>query len=173
MNGRLRYEVPMKRICIVFLLLLPVILPVNSSFSQDDSVILDIRNKFYQINNAISQYRKVDVELEEGDPGSLTGYFCGSALRKIVYQTGDNMHTELSEFYFWNNRLFFAFIKIDITPVPGNDWKDSEDRFYFYGGMLYRWLDKSKKQVPRSENRYGAREKLLLDTARGYRNRFR
>jgi hypothetical protein len=163
----------MKRISMAFLLLLLFILPENISFSQDDSIILDIRKKFYQINNAISQYRKVDVELEEDDPGSLTGYFHGSALRKIVYQTGDNMHTELAEYYFWNNQLFFAFVKIETTPVPGNDWKDSEDRFYFHGGRLYRWLDTSKKSVPRSDARYDAREKQLLDTAREYRNRFR
>ncbi|MBN1534732.1 MAG: hypothetical protein JXA20_18825 [Spirochaetes bacterium] len=147
--------------------------PAGRVLGQDTPVILDIRNKYHGINNSMNRCRRVPLQPEKGDPGSLTGYYKGKDLLKVTYETGDNMHTLMEDYYFWRGKLFFVFGRVSAFPVPDNEWQSGEDRFYFYNNRLYRWLDRGRKMVPASEKSFILHQNFLLQKGDSLQRRFR
>jgi hypothetical protein len=144
------------------------------TFPGENKLILDIRKKFNTVESNIKTYKIRECEMEEGDPSTLKGYYQGSELMKIYYQTGDNMGNSEESYYFWKGKLFFAYIvTVCNIQVPGNSCKSpgTEDRYYFHNSKLIRWIDSDRKKIRGENPLFKRKENRLLNLAGEYKKK--
>ena len=133
------------------------VLRVVESAADSDSIRV-IRERYALIQRDTLKYpartRGMDDFSTQG--GELTAYYQGGALRKIVALFLGEGGRATQEYYFWDGRLFFSLVT---TQYYGRSIYDApstrrgrkyiaEDRFYFAGGKLIRWVDSTGKTVP-------------------------
>lgn len=144
--------------------------PFAPDLSADSTVeekVKIIRTHFDEIERDLSRCKQVkrDLSGESTEGGELTAYFLGQSLRKLAAKFFGETGQALEEYYFWNDRLFFV-LRVDSRydkPLSGKVKSKSEERFYFADGVLIRWLDPGKKNVPaRPELEQRGREWLAL-----------
>lgn len=111
----------------------------SPTMGQEDPRILRIREWYEQIEGARHAYRHTTRPLLDEESGEVYDsahvYYDGNALRyvKATGGGGDSFHT--SHFYFWDDKLIFAFVVAD--DVHGNH---SEARYYFADDDVIRVL---------------------------------
>ncbi len=143
----LKYLNNMKRFLTIVL-----IMTTLSSYSQNiEEKIQLIRNHFSEIESAISknQYESKTEHISneaEGVEGSITKYYEGKKLRKIVSEKvtySENL--QKTSYYVWDGKLFFAYHvsqapkHIDATQT---EYHHTENRYYFHDEAPIRCLVK-------------------------------
>jgi hypothetical protein len=157
-----------------FLVLVCLLTAVGSFRAADPGVeekVKSIRAKYAEIENELKGYRQVKRDLpdESAEGGELTAYFKGATLRKLSARFFGETGKALEEFYFVENELIFV-LRVDTRynkPNSGVVKNKTEQRFYFAGGKLIRWLSPDNKDVT-ADPAKGERERELLAAAKKY-----
>jgi len=132
-----------------------------------DEVIISIRTVFEEINKSESALKKETFEsyLPSSEGGEID-YFTDKSgnIVKIHHKVyGEGGHFE-EEYYFNENELIFMFTRDFTYNAPnfvdekmaeenGTEAYDSskdkivQNRYYFYDGKLYFWLDNDRKEI--------------------------
>ena len=120
--------------------------------STVDEQVKTIRSRYDAVDKDLSRCQQVKRDLpgESAEGGELTAYFSDQGLRKLVAKFYGETGQSREEYYFWDDRVFFA-LRVELRydkPLSGKVKSKSEERFYFAGDALIRWLDPRKKEVP-------------------------
>lgn len=124
---------------------------------KPEKSIRTIRQHYARINKDASQYTKKERDLSgfSTEGGTLTGYYQGSELKKIVATYYGETGKAIKEFYFANGTLIFL-LSTDLTyerPLmydgkdTGKIASSTKERFYFNKGTLIQWLDPTGKPM--------------------------
>lgn len=139
----------------------------------DTDLIEQIRNEYNLINKSLDSYSKIennDINVyKDLNPDNysfestdiyqlaiinLIRYYDNGVIKKAVVRFDGDRQDLISEYYFKNDSLFFVFkTRIDYKkPKWSDDFnkldKDIfENRFYFDGNRLLKWIDSKKNQV--------------------------
>jgi len=139
--------------------------------------IKHIKEKFSLINNNAKNYEIRTKESGSEDfAASLNIYLEGTKIRKLVFKVGRaNNSGELTEYYYWDGKLFFVFSKLygpdfekmeeGKIDIPLRHW---ENRYYFYNNKLIKWLDSNKKEVSPYSEEYSSAQKEILRESREF-----
>lgn len=161
------YITSMLKTSILLLLTISICCPALSYAQSKDSLVNIVRKKYQQIRNDLKTYDTVSVDLEEEstEGGEATGYYAKKDLKLISLEYFGETGKKTIEYYFDKGQLFFAYERNYTYNRPiywdkermkeNNDTevhdpakkKIEEDRYYFSGTKLIRWLDKDKKQA--------------------------
>lgn len=125
---------------------------VKAADSTVEEKIKTIRAHYDDIEKNLKRYAEVKSDLpgESAEGGELTCYFSGQSLRKLIAKFYGETGQAIEEYYFWNERPIFV-LRVEShynKPLSGIVKSKIEERFYFADGVLIRWLDPSKKEVP-------------------------
>lgn len=151
---QLRY-CPTNRVCaslITVICLCGLLAPDASADSAVEKEVKTIRSCYDAVEKGLGRCKKVKRGLpdESAEGGELTGYFSDQSLRKLAAKFYGESGQALEEYYFWDGRLFFV-LRVESRydkPLSGKVKSKSEERFYFANGVLIRWLDSGKREVP-------------------------
>ena len=152
------------RFYIVFTL---VFISHGISLSQDTNLVLkDIREKYKFIKNNMQSYDTASIQLwdESTDGGRATAFYDNKSLKLIkVFYFGETGKTQI-EYYFNNDKLFFAFEKAsrynrpyywdkkhmqennDSVIYDQNKTIVIEDRYYFNDEKLILWINNENEK---------------------------
>lgn len=129
--------------------------------------IHSIRQQYAAINRRAGKYRKVKKELSgfslEG--GELVAYFDGPAILKIVATHYGEMGRSVDEYYYSKGKLIFAFEKVSHynKPMSGKVIRTAEQRYYFTGDKLIRWVDENGKPSDADSEEAVSKQKEILE----------
>ena len=142
------------------------------SVAQGTDPIASIRQHYAQINRSVPLYKKVKKELSgfSAEGGELLAYFHGPSVMKIVATFLGESGKASEEYYFWDGQLIFVLRK-DFqysTPLSGKVIKTTENRFYFSGGKLIRWIDENAKEVAYEAPTYQEKQKEYLESSKQF-----
>lgn len=133
-----------------------------------EQTVQAIRVRYAQVNADAAHGRKVQRDLMglSTEGGTLTGWFCGPDLCKMAATFYGETGRATEEYSLWHGRLFFV-LRAETryshpigsgSPPPGAT-RRTEQRFYFDGGRLIRWVDgQTPRPVTSPEARKRARE---------------
>lgn len=165
----------------------------NSYSKEVDNEILFIRKHYSKINQNLKKYKKLeflDIGLyKDINPArySVEGsklynvaminsykYFDHNSIRKIVVTFNSQDDFQQSEYYVWNDQLFFVFKSRTtfLKPRWSNDLTEDdkailENRYYISNNKLIRWLDPKKQEVT-NEKKLAIEEKTLMQDFETY-----
>jgi len=112
--------------------------------SGDPGAIARIRARFAEIEREAPAYRRTTHELQgfslEG--GKLEGFYHGSELRKLAAHHYGESGEATEEYYFSDGRPVFIYV-VDLRYdelMSGRVRYRTENRYYFDGGRLIRWV---------------------------------
>ena len=155
----------MKRTTIILTILFFAISIIN--VHSQDSIIKDIRTKYKEIRENLSSYTltKIDILNESTEGGEGKACFDKNDLKLIEVVWYGETGKRIIEYYFDNDKLFFAFDQLFEYNAPMyldketaieegyDDYFDpekttvKEDRYYFENEILIRWLDNNKNEI--------------------------
>lgn len=144
----------MKKTIIILTLLFFGLEPISAQ--SKEATLKEIRSEYKTIRNNMDFYikRSSEIELNTTEGGHVTAYFDNDDLKLIEIiefgETGKN----ITQYYFKNKKLFFAFdqqyrynIPIYNEEFDSNKTTIIEDRYYFHKEKLFLWLDNDKNKV--------------------------
>jgi hypothetical protein len=143
--------------------------PASANNPQAKEAISSIRERYAAINKNLAKYRVVKKELlgfsTEG--GELVAYIDGASVVKIAATHQGETGRSLEEFYYRDGELIFVFHRRDTydEPMSGKVSKTAEERFYFAGGRLIRWLDSRGRAVGPGRGDYRQAQARYLDSS--------
>ena len=144
-------------------------MPAHGRSSQTEPSFPSIRQRYASINRGIRRYRRVKKELSgyslEG--GELVAYFNGPRIVKITAVYFGESGKAAEEYYYWNEKLFFAFRR-DYTydqSMSGKIVNTQANRFYFSNDRLIRWIDENGETKPSGAGDYQTKQEELLETS--------
>lgn len=140
---------------------------------SDTDLIEQIRNEYNLINNSLGSYSKIennDINVyKDLNPDNysfesediyrlaminLIRYYDNGELKKAVVKFNGDRQNLISEYYYKNDSLFFVFkTELDYkNPKWSEDFNETEkkvleNRFYFNGEKLIKWIDFNKETV--------------------------
>jgi len=127
------------------------------SDSEEKKVVLDIREKFKEIeNNYSTKYKRVEKELNDysTEGGVAELYYDNDLLRKVITSFYGETGKVITEYFLWGGQVFFIYEREFIYNMPMymesyDETKTEviENRFYFEKENLIRWIDKDHKKV--------------------------
>jgi len=157
----------------ILVLLFSVCLLETSCFCQEvktdstDEIIKNIRKEFSKINSDTAKFRVVqqDMNDQSAEGGTMKKYYDGNVLRKAILTFYGETGQSTSEYYFSNGQLFFCFERTktysqSISAGKTTVSKIEENRYYFNGQRLIRWINSSGKIT--NKNLYPVKEKEVL-----------
>lgn len=120
--------------------------------------------RYATINRELPRYRTIAVDMDavgierrSTDGGRLEVSCKGSETRRIVATDYGEHGSTVTNFYFWNNSLFFVqILSHRADELYGPAVESSDGRLYYLNGRLVQWLD--EKNVQQSINTRAARE---------------
>lgn len=136
--------------------------------SDPERTVLDIRRKFNAINSAMNTYLVIELSnLEESSEGGALLLYLDQDknLVKAITTLYGTMGNVITEFYYWNEELFFVFAKETEYNMPAymEDHEVKavlENRYYFEREQLIKWLNPDKLSV--SNINFPSQERELL-----------
>lgn len=148
---------------------------VAASIQAADSAVEEkvkiIRAHYAEIEGSLRNCKQVKRDLpgRSAEGGELVAYFKGPSLQKLSAKFLGETGEALEEYYFWENQLIFVLrVESHYTkPMSGVVKTKTEERFYFAGGGLIRWLNAQSKDVATSAKK-SARERDLIADAKTY-----
>lgn len=165
----------MKRISVVVVIVLFGVLASHEAKAQEAQAqdpVQAIRQQYANINRNAAKYRKVKKELLgfSAEGGELVAYFSGPSIVKISATFYGEMGRATDEFYYWNDKLIFAFRKHSHyrTPLSGKVVRTTENRYYFKDDKLIRWIGEDGKQVSTTAPEFGQAEGRLLASSKQF-----
>lgn len=139
---------------------------------QEKESISSIRERYAAVNKNLSKYRVVKKELSgfSTEGGELVAYFDGAAVVKMAATHLGETGRSLEEFYYRDGELVFVFYRRETydTPMSGRVSKTAEERFYFAGGRLIRWLDSRGRSVAPGRGEYHEAQARYLDGSKRF-----
>lgn len=120
--------------------------------------------RYALINRELPTYRTIAVDMESlgienrsTDGGKVEVSCKGVETRRMVTIDYGEHGSTTTNFYFWNNALFFVQIQSQRSDeLYGPTVESSDDRLYYLNGKLMKWLD--AKNVAQSINTSDARK---------------
>jgi hypothetical protein len=120
--------------------------------------------RYALINRELPTYRTIAVNMESlgienrsTDGGKVEASCKGSETRRIVAIDDGEHGSTTTNFYFWNNSLFFVQIQSQRSDeLYGPTVESSDDRLYYLNGKLVKWLD--GRNSPKAFNTRAARK---------------
>ena len=162
----------MKRLSLVAVIFLLGCSAFLQTKAQPQDPIQAIRQQYANINRKAAKYRKVKKELLgfSAEGGELVAYFSGPSIVKISATFYGEMGRATDEFYYWNDKLIFAFRKHSHyrTPLSGKVVRITENRYYFKDDKLLRWIGEDGKQVSTTAPEFGQVEARLLASSKQF-----
>ena len=137
-----------------------------------EAAILRIRERYQQVERERSGYRCRTLDLDgfSVEGGELKACYDGTELRTLDARFYGESGRADAAFYLSNEHLDFVFRRTEryTTPMSGEVSSREEDRFYFVGAQLVRWL--GPDGVPREVRSPEAQEEAerLQKTARQF-----
>jgi hypothetical protein len=128
-----------------------------------------IRAQYARVTRELKRCTQVKRNLEgySTEGGTLTAYFRNLSPRKLVAQFYGETGQATEEYYFWNNRLFFVIRRESRYDKPfGIVQSTTENRYYFTGGKLIRWVDERKNSISTASPKAQQREREMLRSTR-------
>jgi hypothetical protein len=123
--------------------------------SEDTTKIInEIKKQYAEVNAKVSSYNKVEKKIlgQSTESGIIIAYYDNTNLKKIVTTYFGEMGKTVTEYYFNQDGLFFAFKSEYFYNKPiyeegSKVTSVEENRYYLYKNSLFRWLDNKKKIV--------------------------
>jgi hypothetical protein len=144
---------------------------VRAADSSVEKKVKTIRAHYSEIEGSLKNCKQVKRDLagESTEGGELTAHLKDASIRKLSAKFFGETGKALQEYYFWDNQLIFVLrVESHYTkPMSGVVKTKTEERFYFAGGSLIRWLDAQNKDVTASAEK-PVRERDLLADAKKY-----
>lgn len=144
----------------------------SANNQQEKESITSIRERYAAVNKNLSKYRVVKKELSgfSTEGGELVAYFDGASVVKMAATYFGEMGRSLEEFYYRGGELVFVFQRRETydAPMSGKVSKKVEERFYFAGGRLIRWLDHRGRAVAQGRGEYREAQARHLDSSRRF-----
>ena len=132
--------------------------------SAEEAAVQAARTLFTTVGRELSTYRRVE---RKGtgylDTVRVVGFYRGKELRKIEIRYFGSDDGVKEELYFDAGQLVFRF-----RSAPGSDGTvpgtgpTREDRYYFAGGRMVRWVDAEGERIPASYPSYRVAESETL-----------
>lgn len=148
----------------------------TTSESTTDPIEL-IKERFKTINDNASTYKDKSVDITDmsSEGGILTFYSKDNKIMKMNLKLAFEMGNSSTEYYFWDNELFFIYDKIENYDMPmyieGSKVKETlENRYYFKDDKLIKWLDTNKNE--KSATEMNEKSQKLVDGANKLKNYF-
>ena len=139
---------------------------------QEKESISSIRERYAAVNKNLAKYRVVKKELSgfSAEGGELVAYFEGSSVVKLAATHLGETGRSSEEFYYRDGELIFVFYRRETydAPMSGKVSKTAEERFYFSGGRLIRWLDSRGRVVAQGRGDYREAQARYLDSSRRF-----
>lgn len=129
--------------------LLAVAQSTGAADSSVEEQVKSIRAKYAQIEKGLKEARQVKRDLpgESAEGGELRAWFRDRSVAKLSATFFGETGKATEEYYFWDSELIFVFrVESRYTkPLSGVVKSKTEERLYFAGGKLIRWLGPDKK----------------------------
>ncbi|MFC1610709.1 hypothetical protein ACFL6C_07115 [Myxococcota bacterium] len=163
----------------VSLLLLVSTFLVGPAEQKDvENEIVGIRREFKTIQSQLSEFKRHQRVLLgiSAEGASITAYRDGEKVRKITVEALGETGKYLAEFFYNDEKLFFAFMQVIdygghiMETLEGKKLKNDvreEDRLYFVKDDLVRWL-RFKKQIPPPNPDFAQKRKSVLAQAQSF-----
>ncbi len=140
--------------------------------AQTQDPIETIRQHYAQINRNSPNYRKVKKNLSgfSAEGGEMIAYFHGPTVMKISATFFGETGKATEEYYYWDGKLIFVF-RTDSRyskPLSGKVVSTTEDRFYFSGDKMIRWIEQNGKEVAADSAGYGEKQNEYLKTSKQF-----
>lgn len=139
---------------------------------QEKESISSIRERYAAINKNLAKYRVVKKELSgfSAEGGELVAYIDGASVVKMAAAHLGETGRSSEEFYYRGGELVFVFYRRETydAPMSGKVSKTEEERFYFAGGRLIRWLDSRGRAVAPGRGEYREAQSRYLDSSRRF-----
>ena len=169
----------MKKAVIVFVVSLfalsgpaSVACQASGNSPHEKELISSIRERYAAVNKNLSKYRVVKKELSgfSAEGGELVAYFEGASVVKMAATHLGETGRWLEEFYYRGGELVFVFSRRETydAPMSGKVSRRAEERFYFAGGRLIRWLDSRGRAVAPGRGEYREAQARYLDSSRRF-----
>lgn len=162
---------------------------------SNTNLIKQIRNEYDLINKSLDSYAKIEnddinvykdlnpdnysiesVEIYRLAVINMIRYYDKGEIKKIIVKFDGDRQDLMSEYYYINGTMIFAFkTLIDYKkPKWSDDFNESdkdifENRFYFNDNKLIKWIDSDKNVVDLSA-KDSTTVKLLLHDSELYQN---
>ncbi|MDK2978222.1 MAG: hypothetical protein PWP52_936 [Bacteroidales bacterium] len=151
------------------------------SESEENDIVIDIRKKFTEIeNNCNTSYKRTSKDLNDysTEGGYVSIFSDNEQIRKAKTTFYGETGKAITEYYFWDNKVFFIFrqnyrynspIYITEDTEEGfeaydeNKTKIYEDRYYFLNETLVRWIDENNEKVDRQSSSFNEKQKAILE----------
>lgn len=139
--------------------------------AADEKDIQAIRERYEQIQGSLQRCQIVtrEIEGESAEGGELKAWRLDAAMVKMAATHYGESGRKTQEFYLKGSEVVF-FFEVTSTydkPLSGKVVSREEERLYFSGGKLFRWLNAKKKLVDVTTNEAAKRSSsILLDAAR-------
>lgn len=170
----------MRRTMLVAMAAMSCVTGVRSVDAQRPTVpVARPRATNHVIERGLGRYRRADADMDSlgleprsTDGGRLTAYCDGPAIRLLVADYFGESGDATDRFYFDHDSLFFVFSESRRGHPDGKDPYPprtivEDERFYFVGERLIRWLDpKGKPQHVTSHDAEEQSRQLLADARR-------
>lgn len=160
------------RFCVLLLLLIggsPITVPAVPA--QTAAEIATIRRSYSLINRKQTRYKRIKKSLEgfSTEGGELVGYLDGKAIVKLIATFYGESGKALEEYYYHDGQLIFVYRKQSAydKPLSGRVVSFAEQRLYFSGGRLLRWIDEKGRNVAGGQE-YAAKEQEYLNSSREF-----
>lgn len=150
-------------------LLLTLLLTVENSAADDEKGIQQIRERYEQVQGSLKRCKVVtrEIEGESTEGGELKAWLLDGAIVKMDATHYGEGGRKTQEFYLQDAATVFAF---EVTarydkPLSGKIVSREEERFYFTGSKLLRWLDAKKKPLDVTTQEASKKAAELLEDA--------
>ncbi len=137
----------------------------------EDPAILRTRAHFAQIEREVPGYRCRTLDLQgfSAEGGGLEACYAGNELRRLSTTYLGESGRGKEQYYFWGDSLEFLIRHSEhySQPLSGKVVSSDEDRFYWSGGRLIRWVSGSSTQ-PLNTPGATDQERTARETARKF-----
>ena len=144
-------------------------LPLGVLEAADEKDIQAIRERYEQIQDSLKRCQIVtrEIEGESTEGGELKAWRLDTAIVKMEVTHYGEGGRKSQEFYLKGSEVVFVFEVTSIydKPLSGKVVSRDEERFYFSGGKLLRWLNAKKKSVEVTTDEAAKRTASLLEDA--------
>jgi len=123
----------------------------DSARALEERQVAEIRRWYAVIEQEVPTYRQVRRDLSgfSVEGGKLDAYFDNASLRKLVAIDSAESGRRMRRFYYRADSLVFVHELTEpyVHPPDSATVRRKEDRYYFAGGRLIRWIDDRGREI--------------------------
>jgi len=139
--------------------------PGSLADRADEMTLQRIRREYQEIEARREwlQTWRQEIEGSGAESAYANVWSEDGAIRLIRGRFHRNGHRQVLLLYYKHGELFFVHQLVKRIGSGGEETTLDEQRFYFDGGKLVRWLDGNRAGVPVSTDEYAENERRLLE----------